>query len=134
MADWVIIPTIYGVEELKRALRGIKQVEQLNANIIIVANSMKYGASEVPAEFAQMAKEAATMFRENAPLSAAEGAAVILQGVREERWRILVGDDAHALDAAVREDPEAAYEGAEFLALMREAGGKDPDAQGGALI
>lgn len=100
----------------------------------IVANSMKYGASEVPAEFAQMAKEAATMFRENAPLTAAEGAAVILQGVREERWRILVGDDAHALDTAVREDPEAAYEGAEFLALMRESGGKDPEGQGGALI
>ena len=28
-ADWVIVPTIYEVEELKRALRGIKQVEQL---------------------------------------------------------------------------------------------------------
>lgn len=40
-ADWVIVPTIYGVEELKRALRGIKQVEQLNSNIIVVANSMK---------------------------------------------------------------------------------------------
>ncbi len=42
-ADWVIIPTIYGVEELKRALRGIKQVEKLNKKIVIVANSMKAG-------------------------------------------------------------------------------------------
>ncbi len=45
-ADWVIIPTIYGVEELKRALRGIKQVEKLNKNIVIVANSMKVAEYE----------------------------------------------------------------------------------------
>jgi len=40
-ADWVIIPTIYGVEELKRAIRGIKQAEQLNQKIVVVANAMK---------------------------------------------------------------------------------------------
>jgi len=40
-ADWVIVPTIYGVEELKRCLRGIHQVEKLNRKIIVVANSMK---------------------------------------------------------------------------------------------
>jgi NAD(P)-dependent dehydrogenase (short-subunit alcohol dehydrogenase family) len=48
-------------------------------------------------------------FRDNAPLSAADAATVILDGVRAGAWRILVGDDAHALDAAVRADPEAAY-------------------------
>ena len=50
------------------------------------------------------------MFRDNAPMSAAEAAAVILQGVRDERWRILVGDDAVALDERVRADPEHAYD------------------------
>ena len=45
-ADWVIIPTIYGVEELKRALRGIKQVEKLNSKILVVANSMKVAEFE----------------------------------------------------------------------------------------
>jgi hypothetical protein len=34
---------------------------------------------------------------------------VILDGVRAGKWRILVGDDAHALDEAVRGDPERAY-------------------------
>jgi len=29
--------------------------------------------------------------------------------VRAEKWRILVGDDAQALDEAVRADPEGAY-------------------------
>ncbi len=41
-------------------------------------------------------------FRDSAPLTAAGAATVILDGVRADTWRILVGDDAHALDAAVR--------------------------------
>lgn len=43
-------------------------------------------------------------------LNPAEAAKIILQGVRDERWRILVGTDAQALDQAVREAPEEAYE------------------------
>jgi hypothetical protein len=49
------------------------------------------------------------MFRDNAPVSAAGAATIILDGVRNDRWRILVGDDAKALDEAVRADPEKAY-------------------------
>jgi NAD(P)-dependent dehydrogenase (short-subunit alcohol dehydrogenase family) len=49
-------------------------------------------------------------FRDNAPMSAAQAATVILDGVREGRWRILVGDDARALDEMVRADPEHAYD------------------------
>ena len=49
-------------------------------------------------------------FREDAPVTASEAAAVILDGVREERWRILVGKDAEVLDRMVREAPEEAYE------------------------
>ena len=48
-------------------------------------------------------------FRDNAPTSAAEAAKVILDGVKAGEWRILIGDDAHALDQAVRSDPLAAY-------------------------
>jgi NAD(P)-dependent dehydrogenase (short-subunit alcohol dehydrogenase family) len=50
------------------------------------------------------------MFRDNAPTSAAEAATIILDGVRANEWRILVGDDAHALDALVRELPAQAYD------------------------
>jgi len=49
------------------------------------------------------------MFRDNAPMSAAAAATVILDGVRADKWRILVGDDAQRLDAAVRADPEVVY-------------------------
>ena len=51
------------------------------------------------------------MFRDNAPVSAAEAAAVILDGVRRNQWRILIGEDAHALDEAVRANPLGAYDG-----------------------
>jgi NAD(P)-dependent dehydrogenase (short-subunit alcohol dehydrogenase family) len=49
------------------------------------------------------------MFRDNAPLSAEQAATIILDGVRAGKWRILVGDDAHALDEAVRANPEDVY-------------------------
>ncbi len=54
--------------------------------------------------------ERAESFRDDAPMSAEEAAKVILDGVRQERWRILVGEDAHILDQLVREAPEDAYE------------------------
>ena len=43
---------------------------------------------------------------------------VILVGVEEERWRILVGEDAKILDRLVRENPEGAYE-ASFMEKLR---------------
>lgn len=48
-------------------------------------------------------------FRDNAPMSAAEAAAVILDGVRSGTWRILVGSDAVILDEMVRANPQDAY-------------------------
>jgi NAD(P)-dependent dehydrogenase (short-subunit alcohol dehydrogenase family) len=57
-------------------------------------------------------------FRDNAPMTAAQAATVILDGVRSERWRILVGKDAEVLDRLVREAPEEAYEPA-FMEKLR---------------
>ena len=65
-------------------------------------------------ELRQMLARMNAEFRDNAPLSAAEAATVILDGVRSGAWRILVGDDARTLDAAVRAKPEAAYDYAEL--------------------
>ena len=58
----------------------------------------------------QMVKERRESFKTNAPTSAAEAAEIILNGVKEKRWRILVGDDAKNLDKKVRENPEKAYD------------------------
>jgi hypothetical protein len=62
------------------------------------------------------------MFREMAPLSAAGASEIILDGVRDGRWRILVGADAHKLDEAVRADPEGAYApGASLFSILADA-------------
>ena len=45
-----------------------------------------------------------------APVSPAQAAEIILDGVRREDWRILVGKDAVALDEAVRQAPLDAYD------------------------
>ncbi len=61
-------------------------------------------------------------FRDNAPMTAADASRVILDGVRNTRWRILVGEDAQRLDAFVRNDPEHAYD-VDFFTLFPSAAG-----------
>jgi NAD(P)-dependent dehydrogenase (short-subunit alcohol dehydrogenase family) len=61
-------------------------------------------------------------FRDTAPMSAGEAATVILDAVKAGEWRILVGEDAHFLDEAVRADPIGAY-GPQGLSLETLRGG-----------
>jgi hypothetical protein len=65
-------------------------------------------------------------FREEAPTSAAQAATIILDGVKADRWRILVGDDAHRIDELVRRSPEQAYEVDFFENVARQAGWRVP--------
>jgi NAD(P)-dependent dehydrogenase (short-subunit alcohol dehydrogenase family) len=67
------------------------------------------------ADLRQMLVRMNADFRDKAPLSAAQAATVILDGVRAGTWRILVGEDAKMIDAAVRAKPEAAYDYAELF-------------------
>ena len=69
-----------------------------------------------------IAVERARAFREEAPMTAAAAAKIILDGVKAERWRILVGDDAHRLDERVRQTPERAYERDFFESFAAEVG------------
>jgi NAD(P)-dependent dehydrogenase (short-subunit alcohol dehydrogenase family) len=75
---------------------------------LIDAGALPAGASadDVRGLLARMAAD----FRDKAQLSAADAATIILDGVRSGAWRILVGRDAETLDAAIRADPEAAYD------------------------
>ena len=61
-------------------------------------------------------------FREDAPTTAAEAASIILDGVKAEKWRILVGKDAEFVDDRVRAAPEDAYS-PEFHETFRRGGG-----------
>lgn len=74
----------------------------------IIANTRRAHGMPEPEDRNAARIEAA--FREKARLTAAAAATIILDGVRSGAWRILVGEDAKALDAAVRAKPEAAYD------------------------
>ncbi|MGJ4946959.1 SDR family NAD(P)-dependent oxidoreductase [Bradyrhizobium sp. HKCCYLS20291] len=70
------------------------------------------------------ARERARSFLEDAPTTAAQAAKIILDGVKAEQWRILVGEDAKMLDMRVRQSPEQAYEPEFFQRFVQEAGWK----------
>mmetsp|Transcript_45787 Transcript_45787/g.132559 ORF Transcript_45787/g.132559 Transcript_45787/m.132559 type:complete len:356 (-) Transcript_45787:38-1105(-) len=53
--------------------------------------------------------------------SAEKAAEIILSGVRQGKWRILVGPDAYVLDEAVRKHPEEAYEADFNLTVIKVA-------------
>jgi NAD(P)-dependent dehydrogenase (short-subunit alcohol dehydrogenase family) len=70
------------------------------------------------------AAERARNFRDEAPTTAAAAAKIILDGVKAERWRILIGDDAHRLDERVRQTPEQAYDAEFYQSFVAEVGWK----------
>jgi NAD(P)-dependent dehydrogenase (short-subunit alcohol dehydrogenase family) len=74
------------------------------------------------ADVQAMADERARSFQEEAPMSAAGAAKVILDGVKAGRWRILVGDDACRLDERVRQAPESAYDAEFYQTFAAETG------------
>ncbi len=73
------------------------------------------------ADIQKLADERARRFIEDAPMTAAAAAKVILDGVKAERWRILVGEDAVKLDEMVRSAPERAYDPEFFGRLIPSA-------------
>ncbi len=72
----------------------------------IVANSASAHGIDTEPEVI----EGSNMFRAFAPTTADQAGTIILDGVRNRQWRILVGDDAHIVDAMVRAEPERVYE------------------------
>src|SRR5258705_4879850 len=80
-------------------------------------------ASEMSDEDVQAAvAERARSFLEDAPMTAAQAARIILDGVKAERWRIRVGDDAHRRDERVRQTPDRAYEPEFYQSIAQEGG------------
>jgi NAD(P)-dependent dehydrogenase (short-subunit alcohol dehydrogenase family) len=79
-------------------------------------------ATVTDAQIQAFVTEQARRFHDDAPMTAAAAARVILDSVKAERWRILVGDDAHKLDARVRATPEEAYEPEFFRSFAGEVG------------
>jgi NAD(P)-dependent dehydrogenase (short-subunit alcohol dehydrogenase family) len=83
-----------------------------------VPDADKMSDDDIQAAFAERARS----FLEDAPTTAAQAAKIILDGVKAERWRILVGEDAKRLDERVRATPEQAYDRAFYESFTQEVG------------
>jgi NAD(P)-dependent dehydrogenase (short-subunit alcohol dehydrogenase family) len=99
----------------------LSEIEIAQTRVRLTAASID--ASKMSDEDVQAAAaERARSFREDAPTTASAAAKIILDGVKAERWRILVGDDAHRLDERVRQTPEHAYEPEFYQSFAAEVG------------
>ncbi len=104
---------------------GLPTIDELPASEIASARKQWEEAGLLTGEisdgqFREMLKRPGEDFRDNAPVSSAEGAQIILEGVRNGQWRILVGEDAKALDQMARNHPEELYD-PEFYARLSES-------------
>ena len=125
----VVMPGHIGtsiVSNSRKILSG-SESDRLSENELLSARQRLKGmgvdtASMSDEDVQNIALDRARSFRDEAPTSAAAAAKVILDGVKAERWRILVGDDAHLLDQRVRESPERAYDTEFYRSFAEEVG------------
>jgi NAD(P)-dependent dehydrogenase (short-subunit alcohol dehydrogenase family) len=101
--------------------------DQLNPNEIVQTRQRLKGMgieadTLSDAEIQQRALDRARTFLEEAPTTAAQAARIIIDGVKAGQWRILVGEDAHRLDARVRQTPDKAYTPEFYESFVKEVG------------
>jgi hypothetical protein len=123
----VVMPGHIGTSIVSNSRVILNGSEQLTPEQLLQARKRLKGAG-LPVdtmsddEIQQRSLDRARVFRDEAPMTAAQAAKVILDGVKAGEWRILVGDDAHKLDARVREKPEQAYTSEFYTSFAEEAG------------
>jgi NAD(P)-dependent dehydrogenase (short-subunit alcohol dehydrogenase family) len=110
-----------------RKIQSGLESDELSPNEIVATRQRLKGigvdtAAMSDADIQKIALDRARNFLEQAPTSAAAAARIILDGVKAERWRILVGDDAHKLDERVRQSPEKAYTPEFYQNFAKEVG------------
>jgi NAD(P)-dependent dehydrogenase (short-subunit alcohol dehydrogenase family) len=125
----VVMPGHIGTSIVSNSRLVQNGSEQLLPNELLQARQRMKGMDiDVDAmsddEIQQKAQDRARTFRDEAPTTAAQAAKIILDGVKADQWRILVGDDAHMLDERVRKTPEEAYTPAFFQSFAEAAGWK----------
>lgn len=115
----VVMPGHIGTDIASNTRTVLGKSEEMSAEEVAVLRAQLIAAGRpvdnLPDDAIREAvRQRIERFRHGAPTSAGQAATIILTGVREGRWRILVGEDAVELDARVRAAPEEAYE-PEFL-------------------
>ena len=125
----VVMPGHIGTSIISnsRKIQSGTESEQLSPNEILATRQRLKGMGIDTApmsddDIQKIALDRARNFRDQAPTTAAAAAKIILDGVKAERWRILVGDDAHKLDERVRQAPEKAYTPEFYKSFTEEVG------------
>ena len=130
----VVIPGHVGTDIVVNSTRarGLPEPERMSEAQLdeLIPRDMRAGLVEAGAlpedasadDLRQLLVQMNAGFRDKAPVSAAQAATVILDGVRSGAWRILIGKDAEDIDTLVRAKPEAAYDYAELARMHAELG------------
>jgi NAD(P)-dependent dehydrogenase (short-subunit alcohol dehydrogenase family) len=123
----VVMPGHIGTSIVSNSRKVQNGSDQLTPNEIVQARQRLKGmgidvAPMSDDQIQQIALDRAQKFHDEAPTTAAAAAKIILDGVKAERWRILVGDDAHRLDERVRQTPEKAYTPEFYQSFAEEVG------------
>ena len=117
----VVMPGHIGTEIVansRKVLSGSDAVDAAAVRKVLAAQGID-AAQLSDEQVVALVDAQAKAFHDNAPTSAAQAAKIILDGVRTEKWRILVGKDAEFLDSRVRAAPEDAYTPAFYEALVK---------------
>jgi len=123
----VVMPGHIGTSIVSNTRKVQSASDQLNPNEIMQTrqrlNGMGIDTSALSDDqIQQIALERAQKFHDDAPTTAAQAAKIILDGIKADRWRILVGDDALKLDERVRQSPEKAYTAEFYQSFVEEVG------------
>jgi NAD(P)-dependent dehydrogenase (short-subunit alcohol dehydrogenase family) len=123
----VVMPGHIGTSIVSNTRKVQNGSDQLDPNEIMQTrqrlNGMGIDTSALSDDqIQQIALERAQKFHDDAPTTAAQAAKIILDGVKADRWRILVGDDALKLDERVRQSPETAYTAEFYQSFVEEVG------------
>lgn len=125
----VVMPGHIGTSIVSNSRKVQNGADQLNPDELRQARQRLQGqgidvAKMSDADIQQLALDRARIFHDEAPTTAAAAARIILDGVKADRWRILVGDDAHLLDERVRKTPEQAYTPEFYQGIVAATGWK----------
>ena len=109
-----------GIMANTRRVHGQPGPEDVGPAELAEARAVLGGSGLVPEgasdeELRQLLTQMENDFKDKAPVTAAQAATTILDGVRSGAWRILIGQDAAWLDRLVRARPEVAYDYEEFF-------------------
>jgi NAD(P)-dependent dehydrogenase (short-subunit alcohol dehydrogenase family) len=123
----VVMPGHIGTDIAINSRKVLTGEDEISAETLVGARRQmaRMGVPEgqmTDAQIVALIEDQGRQFRDNAPTTAAQAAKIMLDGVKSDTWRILVGEDAQRMDEMVRADPVHAYEPGFFERMAGDTG------------